>query len=105
MGLQDEISQHVPHIGPATIEGNQLYFEGGYYTIFDTNEDHVLAGKVYKQEGYVMSKKEDYIVTSYILLERISGRIIEFDDSAQVILREGVCCDPPYPHSVCTRKR
>jgi hypothetical protein len=89
----------------ATIEGNQLFIGGRRYTIFDSTEDHMLAGTVIKQEGYVMSKKEDYIVTSYIFFERLSGRMTEFNDSAQVILRDGVCCDPPSSHSVCERKR
>lgn len=81
----------------ATIEGDQLSIGGKDYTIFDSNEDHVLAGTVFREKGNV--------ITAYIVFERVSGRMTEFDDSAQVILKEGRCCDAPSSRSDCTRKR
>ena len=86
-----------PMSDTATIEGNQLSIGGRDYTIFDDNKDHVLAGAV--------SREKDNVITSYIVFDRISGRMTEFDDAAQVILKENRCCDPPSSRSVCTRER
>lgn len=85
-----------PEPETATIEGDQLSIGGKDYTIFDDNKDHVLAGTVSREKGNV--------ITSYIVFERISGRMTEFDNSVQVILKGG-CCDAPSSRSVCTRER
>ena len=60
--------------GTVIITEDQLTYKGGKggYTIFDNTSDHVLGAVVFRDKGHA--------TILYILLERMSGRMIEFDD-------------------------
>ncbi len=82
------------------IAEDQLTFKGGKggYTIFDNNNDHVLAANVFRNKGDT--------ITTYMRLERISGRMTQFDDSFQIIFKgayDNITTTTSYYD--CTRKK
>jgi hypothetical protein len=86
-------------ISDILIAEDRLIFKGGIgaYTIFENNNDHVLA--------FLMLKHDNGdTTTSYLLLERSSGRLTVFYDSTIVAIK-GIfgTVTPTAGNSECTR--